>query len=306
MIWLYLFSRICGWSVQAVYLHAEYLLCCDGSIRTGILLQRLSEICSHCQFVHNFVLCLYDGEDFCRADQSFYISTSTLTLSIYLLWQEISRSVTTDSSYQCMQLQVHSLLWIINSFTVTLCCHHQWFCWLLIYKCSSSICGLLFEVPSRCLRSLLFCSFTVCELLIELPTQLYLYYLLVVVWAIYFVIPSLSVWCCLSSLLLSVGWCLSSLLSCSFTFCGLLFDVPTLLLWVVVWCTYSVVPSRTVGCCLMSILCCSFTNCGLLFELHTLLFPHYLWVVVWCPNSDVPSLSVGCCLSSLLHFFVVL
>ena len=190
MIWLYLFSRICGWSRQAVYLHAEYLLCCHGSIRTGILLQRLSEYCCHCQFVHNFVLCLYDGEDFCRADQSFYISTSTLTLSIYLLWQEISRSVATDSSYQCMQLQVHSLLWIINSFMVTLCCHSSvillatylqvflLYLWVVVWSSNSVVPSLY---VSCCLSSLLCCSFTICELFFELPTQLYLYYLWVVV-----------------------------------------------------------------------------------------------------------------------------
>ena len=264
MIWLYLFSRICGWSRQAVYLHAEYLLCCDGSIRTGILLQRLSEDCCHCQFVHNFVLCLYDGEDFCRADQSFYISTSTLTLSIFLLWQEISRSVTTDSSYQCMQLQVHSLLWIINSFMVTLCCHS-----------SLILLATYLQVFLLYLWDVVWSPFS----LFEIPTLLFLYCLWVVdwapysvvpllsvgclIWAIYFVIPSLSVWCCLSSLL-----------CCSFTICGLMFELPTQLflhfLWVVVWCPYSVV----VGCCLMSLLCCSFTNCRLLFDVHTVLFLH--------------------------------
>ena len=250
MIWLYLFSRICGWSIQAVYLHAEYLLCCDGSIRTGILLQRLSEDCCHCQFVHNFVLCLYDGEDFCRADQSFYISTSTLTLSIYLLWQEISRSVTTDSSYQCMQLQVHSLLWIINSFMVTLCCHS-----------SLILLATYLQVFLLYLWDVVWSPFS----LFEIPTLLFLYCLWVVDWAPYSVVP-----------LLSVGCCLSYLFCYSFTFCLVLFEFPTLLflyyLWVDVWAPYSVVPSLSVGCCLMSLLCC----CGLLFDVPTLLFLHEL------------------------------
>ena len=158
------------------------------------------------------------------------------------------------------------------------------------------------------LRLLLKCTFTICELLFELPTQVYLHYLWVVFWALtllflhylcvvafapYSVVPSLS-----------VGCCMSSLLSCSFNICGLLFDVPTLLflhyLWVVVRAPYSVVPLLSMGCCLSSLLCCSFTICELLFELPTLLFLHYLWVVIWCPYSFVPSLSVGFCLMSIL------
>ena len=82
-------------------------------------------------------------------------------------------------------------------------------CWLSsLFSCTITICGL-FNL------SYLFCySFTFCLVLFEFPTLLFLYYLWVDVWAPYSVVPSLS-----------VGCCLMSLLCC----CGLLFDVPTLL-----------------------------------------------------------------------------
>ena len=163
--------------------------------------------------MRSLVLSLYDGEDFCGADRSIYISSLTLTLSIHFLWQEISHSVS------CMHL--HSI-------------HYYELNYKFIHEYVSSFLALkkvdyFFKtVPSLSvaldcfLSCLLCCTFTISELLFNLPTLLYLHYLWVVAWAPFSVVPSLS-----------VGCYLSSLLCCTFTICGLMCLSSLLCFWAV-------------------------------------------------------------------------
>ena len=69
---------------------------------------------------------------------------------------------------------------LLSSSVILLATYLQVFLlYLCVVRSSNSVVPSLYV--SCCLSSLLCCSFTICELFFELPTQLYLYYLWVVV-----------------------------------------------------------------------------------------------------------------------------